>query len=513
MRRTTGCIMTSILRSGAEEAKLRARIRCRVYLRRVDLQSLQIDRRSAAAARRRRASPWPLRLLALLALLLLGWLFLPALSGVVDRVRLPAVKTMVLSAPPPAAAAAATGTAANGYVVAARRAALSSDVPGRIVEMLVKEGSVVKRGDVVARLFSDEFAAALARAEADLAVAAAGAARAKRSQEAAVAEEKQSKEAVETAKELLAEAQAQCHWAEAEFQRVEDLVRQQIASPRDLDKAKSDLDAARAKARSLDSGQRAATAASATAAVRVQVAEADQVLAEAQQQAAAASMRQAQAALDKTDVRAPFDGIVVLKDAEVGEVVSPNVQGGGTARGAVCTMVDFDSLEIQANVPESSLAAVHVGAACAVFLDADPDRKLPGRVDRIWPTADRQKATVEVRIVLLQRSEMLRPEMGVRVVFLQDAPSGDPSGDPSGATGAAPRTGLLLVPDTALVEAGGRVSAFVLERDTVRLQELRVTERKNGRAAVESGLRAGQRIVLEPPTTLRDGDRVRLADG
>jgi HlyD family secretion protein len=224
-------------------------------------------------------------------------------------------------------------------------------------------------------------------------------------------------------------------------------------------------------------------------------------------------MRQAQAALDKTDVRAPFDGIVVLKDAEVGEVVSPNVQGGGTARGAVCTMVDFDSLEIQANVPESSLAAVHVGAACAVFLDADPDRKLPGRVDRIWPTADRQKATVEVRIVLLQRSEMLRPEMGVRVVFLQDAPSGDPSGDPSGATGAAPRTGLLLVPDTALVEAGGRVSAFVLERDTVRLQELRVTERKNGRAAVESGLRAGQRIVLEPPTTLRDGDRVRLADG
>jgi multidrug efflux pump subunit AcrA (membrane-fusion protein) len=246
------------------------------------------------------------------------------------------------------------------------------------------------------------------------------------------------------------------------------------------------------------------------------------VLAEAQQLAAAASARQAQAALDKTDVRAPFDGIVVLKDAEVGEVVSPNVQGGSTARGAVCTMVDFDSLEVQANVPESSLAAVHVGAACAVFLDADPDRKLPGSVDRIWPTADRQKATVEVRIVLLQRSEILRPEMGVRVVFLQDAPqpdkpsdnpSGDLSGNPSGDTGAAPRAGLLLVPETALVEAGGRVSAFVLERDTVRLQELRIGERKNGRAAVESGLRAGQRIVLEPPPTLRDGDRVRLADG
>ncbi len=116
--------------------------------------------------------------------------------------------------------------------------------------------------------------------------------------------------------------------------------------------------------------------------------------------AAAAARDLAQATLDKTDVRAPFDGIVVLKDAEVGEVVSPNVQGGGNARGAVCTMVDFDSLEVQANVPETTLGRRCVGAPADVFLDAYPDQRLRRHVDRIWPTADRQKATVEVRVQL-----------------------------------------------------------------------------------------------------------------
>src|SRR6185436_18598851 len=119
--------------------------------------------------------------------------------------------------------------------------------------------------------------------------------------------------------------------------------------------------------------------------------------------------------LDKTDVRAPFDGIVVLKDAEVGEVVSPNVQGGSNARGAVCTMVDFDSLEVQANVPESALSSVLLQAPADVYLDAFPDDRYEGVVDRIWPTADRQKATVEVRVRLVKKDDRLRPEMGVRI--------------------------------------------------------------------------------------------------
>jgi hypothetical protein len=169
-------------------------------------------------------------------------------------------------------------------------------------------------------------------------------------------------------------------------------------------------------------------------------------------------------------------------------------------------MVDFDSLEVQANVPETSLDVVEVGAEADVFLYAAPDQRLPGRVDRIWPTADRQKATVEVRIALLARSELLRPEMGVRVVFRSGAATAATA--PAVPVGA----GVLIVPEDTLVDSDGRTGAFVVERDTVRFVELRVGERKGGNAAVEAGLRAGQVLVLKPPASLRDGDRIRLAD-
>ncbi|MGE3175167.1 MAG: efflux RND transporter periplasmic adaptor subunit [Planctomycetota bacterium] len=480
----------------------------------MDLQEIQIDRSKAAASRRGRRNPWPLRLGLLAVLGVLAWLFGPVLVQWSDRLRLPEVRTAVVQRSAPAAAAAVSGTAANGYVVAARRAALSSDVPGRIVEMRVTEGSVVQRGDIVARLYSDEFRAALDRAKADLEVANAGVERARRLQAAAAGEEQQLRQVVATQQALLDESEAQRDWAQAEFARVDDLVQREIASPRELDKARSDLNAAAARVTSLESAMQAAAQAVDTAALRVQVAASDLALAEAQQSAAAAGVQQAQATLDKTDVRAPFDGIVVLKDAEVGEVVSPNVQGGSNARGAVCTMVDFDSLEVQANVPETTLAAVRLGAPADVFLDAFPDRRLAGVVDRIWPTADRQKATVEVRVRLRERSDELRPEMGVRVVFRSDDDAAA-SGAADAAAGAddGAQAPVLLVPENALVEATGRTGAFVVERDTVRFVEVRIGERRSGRAAVEQGLRPGQRLVLDPPATLADGDRIRLADG
>jgi RND family efflux transporter MFP subunit len=243
--------------------------------------------------------------------------------------------------------------------------------------------------------------------------------------------------------------------------------------------------------------------ATAAAAARLATAQQDVTMAQAQRDAATAAHALAKATLEKTDVRAPFDGIVVLKDAEVGEVVSPNVVGGSTARGAVCTLVDFASLEIQANVPETSLGAVRLGAPVDVFLDAWPDDRLAGRVDRIWPTADRTKATVEVRIVVDDR-QRLRPEYGVRVVFHGDEPA-----TPVEASTAAARS--ILVPEAAIVEVDGQTTAFVVERDAVRATAVTVTERKGGRAAIGSGLRAGQRIVAEPPPSLRDGDRVRFA--
>ncbi len=433
------------------------------------------------------------------------WLLGPSLSAWADRMRLPEVQVLVVRAAAPAAAAAIEGAAANGYVVAARRAALSSDVPGRIVEMLVQEGSVVKRGDVVARLYSDEYAASLQRAQADHEVAKAAMQRADSALLAAQQDERQAAENTAAQRQLLAEAQAQEAFTQREIDRARALLEQGIGSSRDVQRAESEDAMAKARARSLEAALRRADAAVAAAALRVEVGKADVTVAAAQRAAAEAAMKLAAATLEKTNVRAPFDGVVVLKDAEVGEVVSPNVQGGGNARGAVCTMVDFDSLEVQANVPETALQAVQVGAPAAVFLDAFPDRRLPGRVDRIWPTADRQKATVEVRVKLLAKDEGLRPEMGVRIVF-----GGKERTDTAAPTQPTQRD-LLILPENAVLEIQGKPGVFVVERDTARFVELVLGERKGGNVAVEQGLRPGQTIVLTPPPALQDGDRIRIA--
>ncbi|MFN9441857.1 MAG: efflux RND transporter periplasmic adaptor subunit [Planctomycetota bacterium] len=464
----------------------------------MDLQSLKIDR--AAAAPRRR-NPWPLRI-AVLALLGGGlWLFQPSVAAFVDRVRLPVVRTAVVTEAAPAAAAAIRGAAANGYIVAARRAALSSDVPGRIVELAVKEGSVVKKGDIVARLFADEFRASLQRAEADVATADGSVQRAIAAAATAAADVVQAEAAAATAQAQAKEAVAVLRYLDAEFARVEELARNGDASARDLDRARSDRDAQAARAAAAAAGERSAAAAVDVAVRRNDTAAEDVAVAKAQAVSARAGRDLAKATLDKTDVRAPFDGVVVLKDAEVGEVVSPNVVGGTTARGAVCTMVDFDSLEVQANVPETTLASVRQGAPADVFLDAFPDERYPGVVDRIWPTADRQKATVEVRVKLGRKDDRLRPEMGVRIVFrAADAPEPE-------AGGEKPR---IVVPEQALATVDGAIGAFVLDGDVARFRKVTTGERKGGRVVVATGLQKDQRIVLAPPPSLRDGDRVRV---
>ncbi len=192
---------------------------------------------------------------------------------------------------------------------------------------------------------------------------------------------------------------------------------------------------------------------------------------------------------------------MVLKSAEVGEVVSPNSQGGSNARGSVCTMVALDSLEAQAEVPETSLSAVQLGAVASIYLDAYPEMAYTGHVDRIWPTANRQKATIEVRIKFDHPDGRLRPEMGVRVVFgaqsLVDADSGP----------------AILIPQEAIVQLDGQQGVFVLERDTVKFREVDFGESRSGRVTVRLGLRVGERIVVDPPLSLQSGDRVRIQEG
>ncbi len=469
----------------------------------MDLKDLKIERQPAHT--RRRGNPWPVRIIALLLLAAVGWVMWPKVSDFLDKVRLPVVRTLIVTEATPSTAAAVRGTAANGYVVAARRAALSSDVPGRIVELNVREGSVVKKGDIVARLFADEYRAAWQRAKANHRETQTAIKRAKAALEVAKAEIEQANKAVAKAAAQRDEGQTQLDFAVKDLARITVLATTGIEGLRKKQVAERDRDAAKTRLDSLIASVNTSLANHETVKQRAAVADIDIDVATDRELAARASLDQARATLDKTDVRAPFDGIVVLKDAEIGEVVSPNVQGGSNARGAVCTMVDFDSLEIQANVPETSLATVRLGAAVDVFLDAYPEQRLTGVVDRIWPTADRSKATVEVRIIVADKT-LLRPEYGVRVVFRDHAETDLP------VEASTQQPKVMIVPESAIVAIGGVQTAFVLERDIVQATPVTVGERKKGRVSIVAGLTPGQRIVLAPSTTLQDKDRVRLAD-
>ncbi len=353
----------------------------------------------------------------------------------------PGPEVRVESRPRPEAAPV-RGMAANGHVVAARRAALSADAPGRIVELTVTEGSRVEAGQVVARLYSDEVRAALARAEADLDAADSEIARAR----AAVAESQADIARLEAG---LASAQAatrailtQLELARLEDLRVGKLAERKAIDQREIDRARAaqrEATANHERARADEDGARAALA---HARAGVALREAEARVAESRRGGAAAAVAGARATLEKTEVRAPFAGIVVLKDAEVGEVVSPNVTGGASSRGSIVTMVDPASLEVSVDVPETSLGAVRIGGAVRIFLDAAPDRGYPGEVSRIWPTANRQKATVEVRVRFLEPDDALRPDMGVRAVFLpQDEGDGRTSASPAGPRDGDPVTG------------------------------------------------------------------------
>lgn len=478
------------------------------------LQDLRIER-GPTARTRRRTRPWWVKWLILLGIVaILAFLFRDRLA----EMALPAVKVERVTERSASSVAAATGASANGYVVARTRAALSADTPGRIVELNVTEGSVVKKGDVVARLFADEYAAAVRRAEADVALA-------ERGVEVAVANVESARRELDTlranvgaARADVASAKASLDLARLTFDRAVKLLEAGVDTADRRDRAQRDLLDAQAAAQGNAARLESAEKSLAQGAARLAASETAVPETRARVASALASRDLAQATLDKTAVRAPFDGVVVLKDAEVGEVVSPNSQGGSNARGSVVTMVDFATLEVQAEVPETSLGSVSVGAAARIYLDAWPEKFYPGRVDRIWPTANRTKATVEVRVAFEERDDKLRPEMGVRVVFASVPKDASPragdasSGEPRTVPGAAdlPPEARILVPAGCIVRADGKPFVFLHESGVVRRRDVVLGTERANRIVVLSGLTAGEEIVLEPSADLRDGARVRV---
>ena len=271
------------------------------------------------------------------------------------------------------------------------------------------------------------------------------------------------------ARSLLAEINAQLIQAERDFDRQRQLFDRQLVAEQTLDAVRAQRDMLRARLAS----------------------------AEKQVKVAQESVTVAQVQLDNTVIRAPFAGMVIAKSAQPGEMISPISAGGGFTRTGIGTIVDMDSLEIQVDVNEAYINRVKPGQPVDAMLNAYPDWKIPGEVIAIIPTADRSKATVKVRIGIKQKDPRIVPDMGVRVAFLER-----PSAAPAAAAG-------VLVPAEAVRADGGGNVVFVYANAKVERRAVTLGRDVGAQRQVLSGLRDGERVVLSPPPSLRDGDAVR----
>jgi RND family efflux transporter MFP subunit len=278
------------------------------------------------------------------------------------------------------------------------------------------------------------------------------------------------------ARSQLAEVRAQLEQAERDHARQQGLYDRALVSPQSLDAALAQRDMLRARL----------------------------VATQEQIKVAQESVSVAQVQLDNTVIRAPFGGVVVAKSAQPGEMISPISAGGGFTRTGIGTIVDMDSLEIQVDVNESYINRVAAGQPVEATLNAYPDWKIPGAVIAIIPTADRTKATVKVRIAIKSKDSRIVPDMGVRVGFLESKPAG-------GAVAPAV-TGVLVPPEAVRAEGNGSV-VFVYADGRVERRAVTLGPDVGGQRRVVSGLRDGERVVLSPAASLRDGQAVKPAEG
>ena len=276
---------------------------------------------------------------------------------------------------------------------------------------------------------------------------------------------------VKQAEADLGTARAEAVDAGLQYRRYKTLVTQDLV-------AKQDFDTADARDKKAQAGVAAAQA-------RIKVAQ--------------AGLANAQAALEYTYIRAPFDGVVTTKYAEVGEVVAP-FGAAVNARAAVVTMADLNSLMVEVDVAESNLDKVRLGQPCEISLDAIPDRRFAGEVHMIVPTADRTKATVLTKVKFLEKDDRILPEMSAKVAFLSQAL------DPGA------RQARLIIPKGALITRDGRAYSFLVTGNRVKLVPVTLGLTMNDLVEVAGGLKEGDRVVLNPPTSLKDGARVKVKE-
>ena len=332
---------------------------------------------------------------------------------------------------------------ASGYVVAQRKASVASKGTGRLEYLGVIEGDRVTKGTIIGRLEDSDVEAALGQAKASLAVARA----------------------------VVDQVKAELDDATANFEREKSLYSQNLASKADYDPANA----------------------------RYKKAAAGVVSAEASVSAAEAAVRSAEVQVEYTNIRAPFDGTVLTKDADVGDVITPFGAAAGS-RGDLVTLADMSSLEVEADVSESNIEKVHTGQPCEITLDAISDKRYHGIVHKIVPTADRAKATVLTKVQFQDRDELVLPEMSAKVIFLNKEPE-------KSTENSTPK---ISVPVSAVTTRDGKKVAFLLRNESVVETPVVVGEEMGNSIEIKQGLSVGDKVVLHPSEKLSSGSKITL---
>jgi len=334
---------------------------------------------------------------------------------------------------------------ASGYVEARRAATVSSKVTGKVVEVLIEEGMKVDAGQVLARLDDSNIKESLLIAEAQL----------------------------ESARKVVDETRPNLRFASAEKKRFTDLVATQAASQSDYNRAETQAQALEATLARQE--------------LDVKVAE-RQVSSWKQQ-------------MDDNIIRAPFAGVITTKDSQPGEMISPVSAGGGFTRTGICTIVDMSSLEIEVDVSESYINRVQSGQRVEATLDAYGDWRIPAKVIAIIPAADRQKATVKVRIGFERLDPRILPDMGVKVAFLSVAEE----------KSTTPQR-QFIVPTAAVQKVDGREVVWVVKDRKVERRAVAVAQVTGDEATLSAGLFAGETVVIQTSQALSDGVKVTVSD-
>jgi RND family efflux transporter MFP subunit len=454
-----------------------------------DLAKLAIDR-TAPAFQKRRVRPWRW-VAAAIALLILGFGGYRLLNPI------PKVSVVTVSRVYPSQTF--TVLNASGYVVAQRKAAVASKATGRLIWLGVEEGSVVKEGQVIARLESEDLKAGTDQAHANRAVSQANRDTARSQRDAAAAARDNARAQRDGARANIEQARAELDDATASLERERKLFADGLSPKVSVDAAEFRVRRATAAA---SSAEQALAAAEGTArAMEDSLAAAEHTLAAAGHavEAAGAVVRGAVVNAGYTEIRAPFDGVVLTKNAEVGDMVTP-IGSAANARAAVVTMADPTSLLIEADVSETSLPKVRVGQPCEVQLDSIPDARFPATVHMIVPTADRAKGTVLAKVRLTALDPRILPEMSAKVAFLERPVA-------PGET-----TARVAVSPKAVTERGGGSAVFVLKNGRAAATSVTVGAKLGDLVVIEAGLGGGERAILDPPAKLRDGAKVTVAE-